>query len=114
WGAVAYLSHSDYGIENEIRKLEKSKNPLNSLISKENPNYIDSISYNQIFDVIKEFEHGVKIIGSTLFKKIYLFKKEGYTYEHMSKMLKLSYHKIRGCWDYYRKKIILEYGLENF
>lgn len=78
---------------------------------KENMNLV---CYNKIFNTVKEFEYGVQKSESVLFKKIYKLKKEGYTYESMSKMLNMSYHKIRGCWDYYRKKIIIEYGIEKF
>ncbi|MDE5949749.1 MAG: hypothetical protein K2J02_00910 [Malacoplasma sp.] len=115
--AIPWLYYSVYNFfRNEIRKLEKSKNPMNFLVVREKnfKENMNLVCYNKIFNTVKEFEYGVQKSESVLFKKIYKLKKEGYTYESMSKMLNMSYHKIRGCWDYYRKKIIIEYGIEKF
>ncbi|MDE5952781.1 MAG: hypothetical protein K2G48_01525, partial [Malacoplasma sp.] len=95
--AIPWLYYSVYNFfRNEIRKLEKSKNPMNFLVVREKnfKENMNLVCYNKIFNTVKEFEYGVQKSESVLFKKIYKLKKEGYTYESMSKMLNMSYHKI--------------------
>ncbi len=111
--AIRWLYYSVFNFfRNEIRKIEKSKIPMN-LLAINNELFLPKNDFycDQIFKNIKEFEYGVKMTKSLLFKKIYKLKKEGYTYESISKMLKLSYYKVKTCWDYYRQKIISEYGI---
>lgn len=110
---IRWLYYSVFNFfRNEIRKIEKSKIPMN-LLAINNELFLPKNNFycDQIFKNIKEFEYGVKMTKSLLFKKIYKLKKEGHTYESISKMLKLSYYKVKTCWDYYRQKIISEYGI---
>lgn len=104
-----------YLYKNELRKHERKNKAWSSL----NFSYfslINDIFYkspseiyeNEEEEKLKEqwFQKALKEVNSALFEQIIHYKNQGYTHKEISKLLNKSIEQIRGCWNYYKQKLL--------
>lgn len=109
-------------LRNHIRKVDKRKNVWNNLhflngeekltnkYLVEDRDFINEFYEQEIYSSrMKLIKRKIKELDSKLFEKIIFYKNKGLSCKKISKILNKKEGQIRGCWNYYRNKIIESY-----